>query len=733
MRSKVTIEPGLATPSLTMGDVYYILFRHKWKILLCTLVGILAAGAVLRFFPPAFESEAKLFIRYVISEGKPTGPTGDDATMKSPDQRGETIMEGEVEILGSLDLAKNVAEIIGPEKILSGLAGSHDVDRAAMTVKNGLKIDVPPSSSVIRIVFKHHDPAIVQPVLSEVIEQYRKKHLEIHSAVGILGDVMTRETDQLRTSLAQTEDDLRKAKSAAGIISLEGAKRNYADQIDLLQREIFAAQDDVAERSAEPPDIPAPSVTATPSVAAAADIPAAAAEKYREIVSRLDVLRRNEQDLLNQFTEQSSRVVDVRALISDAEGQRQKLVDQYPGLVRVAVAAANGAPPTAPTRPGYVVPLVALQSKVNMLVSQLAEVRTEAANLEKVETSIDELQRRKDLEEEKYKFYSASLEQARINEALGNGRVSNISQIQTPSPPIRDTSKFVKILGGIAFSGLAFGLAWAFSIEMIFDRSIRRPVDIERTIGLPLFLSIPRLRKKLLRAPKKWSALPAINAPATESKTAAPNETNVLQVFHETLRDRLIGYFESINLTHKPKLIAVTGLGKGSGVTTTAAGLARSLSETGESNVLLVDMTAGQGSAHQFYKGKPTELEEIFSTRDRAQVQEKLFVVSEEPGTDRLSRILPQRFTTLVPKLKASDFDYIIFDMPPVSQLSVTPRLAGFMDMVMFVVESEKTDRDVVKRATDLLEASNAHVGIVLNKTRSYVPTSVHQEHLLNS
>ena len=46
-----------------------------------------------------------------------------------------------------------------------------------------------------------------------------------------------------------------------------------------------------------------------------------------------------------------------------------------------------------------------------------------------------------------------------------------------------------------------------------------------------------------------------------------------------------------------------------------------------------------------------------------------------------------------MPKFKASDYDYIIFDMPHVSQTSVTPRLAGLMDMVLFVIEAEKTRR----------------------------------------
>jgi Mrp family chromosome partitioning ATPase len=266
-------------------------------------------------------------------------------------------------------------------------------------------------------------------------------------------------------------------------------------------------------------------------------------------------------------------------------------------------------------------------------------------------------------------------------------------------------------------------------------------------LGLPLFLSIPALGKKgKLRRPKtsapfdpsiageNGGALPASGTLVKgDAELARVENASLLHTFHETLRDRLISYFESRGLTHKPKLVAVTGLDRGSGVTTTAAGLASCLSETGEGNVLLVDMTAGQGSAQQFYRGKEVcGLEEIFSVRDSAQVQDKLYVVSEEPGRDRLSRILPQRFSKLVPQLKASNFDYIIFDMPAVSQISITPRLAGFMDMVLLVVESEKTDQELVRRATALLAQSKAHVGAVLNKSKNYVPKRLHQDYLGN-
>ena len=192
-------------------------------------------------------------------------------------------------------------------------------------------------------------------------------------------------------------------------------------------------------------------------------------------------------------------------------------------------------------------------------------------------------------------------------------------------------------------------------------------------------------------------------------------------------------YFESINLTRKPKLVAVTSTHKGAGVSTIASGLASSLSETGDGRVLLVDMNLENGAAQQFFRGKPScKLDDALESekRNNALVQENLYVVIEDIISDRLPRALPKRFASLVPKLKASDYDYIIFDMPPVSPTSVTSRLAGFMDTVMLVIESEKTDQQVVQQANALLAQSKASVTVVLNKTRQYIPSRLHRDFL---
>jgi len=90
------LPPPPPASGLQLADIYFTLFRHKWKIIICSLLGFVAAFAAFKLQPPPYQSEAKLFIRYVITEGRPMAPVRDDSVTKSPDQRGETIISSEV-------------------------------------------------------------------------------------------------------------------------------------------------------------------------------------------------------------------------------------------------------------------------------------------------------------------------------------------------------------------------------------------------------------------------------------------------------------------------------------------------------------------------------------------------------------------------------------------------------------------------------------------------------------
>jgi Mrp family chromosome partitioning ATPase len=451
----------------------------------------------------------------------------------------------------------------------------------------------------------------------------------------------------------------------------------------------------------------------------------------------------------------------LEAQIADAEKQKQRLEKENPGLLAGKLEETRPlGPGAAPRELGprleYITQAAkvpALESRIRTLTNQLNAVHAQAVAMSDAEGAISDLELTRQMQETQYTYFQRALDELRADEQLGVVRNSNVIPIQTPSPPFLDKVKLLKVALVVLIGGLGCAFGLAFLSEFYLDQSLKRPSEVEARLRLPVFVAIPRLRLNRKGGRRELEAGPApllpeqtpsaadTSPPAPDAGSAAPgtphstavalwNPHYAMRPFEDALRDRLITYFDLRNMTHKPKLVALTSCGEGSGVTTIATGLAASMSETGEGSVLLVDMNE-DGSMHEFYRGNPScGLEDALELekRDTAMVRDNLYVVKEHGDGTKAPRSLPKHFQHLVPKLKASDYDYVIFDLPPISQVSVTSKLARFMDINLIVVEAEHTDREVVRRASAYLAETGASVGVVLNKRRSYGPRRLQQD-----
>ncbi|HEV2453284.1 MAG TPA: hypothetical protein VGY98_03430, partial [Verrucomicrobiae bacterium] len=560
-------------------------------------------------------------------------------------------------------------------------------------------------------------------------------------------DFLMENMGRLRSQILRTENELRSAKTSAGFVSAEQAEHFYGEQIAKIRAELYQ---DGAELKPGPAETNA-------LLPAKAEISAGQLEDFQEVCTRLQFTRQLEYTYLTQdgYTEGNTLVKAARARIDELTKRKRNLEEEFPALASVTFPPPDVSSPTSSSL-AIVPPAIPLPTEINVLKRQLVQIQNDAAGVDDAESRISDLQLEKQVEDRNYQSYAASLEEARINETLGAGGLSNISLIQAPSPLFKDSSEKYKVMRMMIAAGIISGILLAFLIEFYFDTSVKRAVEVESRLKIPLFLSIPDVSQN----PDRYLAVAGAaerkridNHSSNDANGNSENGNGViasgangnggmrnnssgtggfLNPFCDTLRDRLTAYFETINLTCKPKLVAVTGTDRGSGVSTIAAGLAASLSETGNGRVLLVDMNRERGAAQQFFRGETDcQLDDAlaYEKRDTALVQENLYVVTEG-AAENLKRILPSRFALLMPKLKASDYDYIIFDMPPVSQTSVTPRLARLMDMTLLVILSEKTDRYVVQEANALLTSAQATVGAVLNKTRRYLPDLLHRKSL---
>ena len=728
---------------MTLEDVYFTLFRHKWLLLAFVCLGVVAAAVVPIVRPPSYVSWAKLMVLYV-AQAKNVDPAGADAIIKSTDTGAQGVISSEVEILKSADVALAVAAMVGPEKILAKRGGGTNLTAAAGVVLSGIEVENPKGTDVLTVSFRHRDKTVVEPVLKALIDTYMRKHREVWLGGSEMSDYYNQQSEELRTNLARTEEDLRKIKAEANVMSVDATKRAYEESLLEWQQKLLVAKGELAERMAmldNPGAAAGTGVTSTNE----APVPLDKIDEYSGIISDLDAAKKHEHELRAKgFKDAYPLVLTVKAQIQDLKRQKSGLEGSFPALARLGGSLSlGGTNSLGADMAGDLAGIRRLTARATYIGTVISNIQAQASQVLELEPKIRQLERQRELEETNYQSLAGLVHEALMGKDLGAGKV-NMRLLQKPTPPSLDSKKLRKLVLGAFGACIAGGLGLAFLLDFILNRTIRRSADVERYLRLPVLLTIPdtawtgrfRLPKLLrwLTGKFKPSGPAAGNGSGHQEMSLAPwNPGHHLQTYAEGLRERLMTYFEVHNLNlKKPKLVAVTGCGEGSGVSTLAGGLAAALSKTGNGNVLLVDMNKGQGVAHAFCKGEPGRaLSDALGsdTRSESQVQENLYLARMDEGNgDQAARMLPTRFNHLVPQLKASDYDYIIFDMPPVTQTSATPRLASYMDITLLVLESEKTGQQLATRASALMRESRANVAAVLNKYRPHVPTQLSQE-----
>src|SRR5882757_5284672 len=648
-----------------LSDILFALFKRKRTIILCAVVGIIAAAAFYLFYPPVYESQAKMLVRYVL-ERSAVDPIEAEKAAAASSNYTDRVIDAEIEILTSWDLAVQVAETIGPKRLLPPATDlltkvAHAIGlkppsaaateaEAASAVSLGLKVISTKGSNIIFVSYKNHDPQMATLVLQELLSRYFVKHLEVHRSAGAF-DFVTQQTDQVRARLSQTEDALKSLRAKTGIASLKEGSVALTAEAAKTQDQLNAAEADLAEQQA----------------------------------------------LVNQIVDKKEK-----------KGWRTK------------PASSDKNPQSAKAR------VAGTQAKVETLKSRLRDVQQRTKQLSELGPQIEDLERKREMDETNFKYFAASLEKARIDEALDPTKIPNISAVQRPSPSSFETKKRDKVLMALAGGGIAFGIALALLKGLILNQTVSRPLQLETRLHIPLMLSIPYANGRF-SLPRNGSPANsgALTTERRHPKLAPWEAGHFIRPYCDAIRDRLGLYFELNHLTHKPKLVGVNGMSEDGGTSTLAAGLAASLSETNDGKVLLVDVNLGPEEVHPFFKGKPAyPLNKALKPSDSiASAAGNLYLATVgSPNTGGPAQLGLKKFFDMMPNMKASDFDYIIFDMPPLDQTSPTWGMAAFMDKLLVVVEAEKNSRDVIKRSYGKLIAERNNVAVVVNKTRSYVP-----------
>jgi uncharacterized protein involved in exopolysaccharide biosynthesis len=208
--------------------------QTKFRLAFIGTCAVVFVGVLM--MPKKYESEAKLFVR-VGRESvtlDPTATTTTGQTISYYDSR-ESEINSVLDVLQSRIITERVVDHIGPEEILNG--GSNR-EQAIRTLTKTVFVSHAKKSSVISIACRARSPELAQHIVDTFVSVFNEEHLRVNRTEGS-HQFFADQADALQKQLIEARKQLADAKSAVGLVSLEGQRKLLQDQIAVTQQQLY--------------------------------------------------------------------------------------------------------------------------------------------------------------------------------------------------------------------------------------------------------------------------------------------------------------------------------------------------------------------------------------------------------------------------------------------------------------------------------------------------------------
>lgn len=259
------------------------------------------------------------------------------------------------------------------------------------------------------------------------------------------------------------------------------------------------------------------------------------------------------------------------------------------------------------------------------------------------------------------------------------------------------------ILAGMI--GLIVAIGFIVGLEYL-DDTIKSPDEAVDAVGAPLLAAIIK-QAKVAHPSQRLMTRHEPRSPAAES--------------FRTLRTNL--QFSSIDA--KTRTLIITSAQPEEGKSTVIANLAWTLSQAGQ-RVILIDADLRKPMMHRIFElSNEYGLTNLLTNSDDAAVAQQaiievaphLWVVPSGPQPPNPSELLSSKRMEMLIWLFQQDYDWVLFDTPPVLTVTDPLALAPRTDGVLLVAEGKRTRRDMLIKSRSALETVGAKIlGIAVNK-----------------
>jgi succinoglycan biosynthesis transport protein ExoP len=503
---------------VSVRDLLYVVFRHKWKIVIVALLVIFGVALYTYVVPEKYTSEARILVK-VGRESMAVDPTIAGPTMGMLVNR-DAEVRSEVAILESRELIEEVVKGLGeqyftmkPDEVgTGGIKGAlrtvrravrggvenvlyaldlktrlDEHDAAVQHALDSLTVEVERNANTILVTYDAPGAEAAQKTLDGIITLYLQKHIDVYSSLAG-PEFFEQRAAELRQALADAEAELEAFRTQNGIVDIASQKDAILERINSLMmdgRNLRAERDGAAARVAV-----LESAMKGRNRTHEAEVRITNASPVRDNLKQvLADLRRQEAEMASLYPDTHRPLVTLREQIGRMEGSiNAEPESRYERVTAVDTVYQDLTVSLAQER----AQLEAAKAAYESLEGSLEEAQEELARLAANETELARLQRQVDTAATEYTAYRDNVQRSRINEALETAQVSNLSVVQRPTRPVEPSypNKPMNIGLGILL-GIFAGLCLAFLLDYL-DDSLNTTDRAERRLGVPVLAALSK-------------------------------------------------------------------------------------------------------------------------------------------------------------------------------------------------------------------------------------------------
>lgn len=681
---------------------YWLIIKRRWIFIVAAMFGSVGLSwFVILQQKPQYQADGLLLFKSdrISSLTKAAEKIGDlESLMRegNPLDTQAVIIQSEPilqEVIDNLKLKDDDGEPLEPESL-------------------EIKVEPIVGTDIIKVSYTSEKPRTAAAIVNQVMRSYVDNNIESNRAqVVAAGRFLKQQVPLSKVELERATQALLRFKNQNQVIQLTEEATAAIQNISRLDEQINQAQASLADISAQELGVAsklnfstneAVEITSLNQISGVQEV----LNELQKVQTQLAAERANYTPAHPMIRELASKEVALQSLLQQRKNEASGILQNIP----------NSRLQIGEMKQSLVNRLVRLQTEKDGLQKKIATLNNIKDNYQRklavlpgLEKKQQDLQQRLSVAQTDYENLITRQQEIELAEkqTIGNSRIIQSARIPNKTVLSKMT---ILLAGGGVFVGLLLGIVAAFTVDLI-DRSLKTVKEVETFFGYTLIGLIPKFETNS----KSSESSPNIDKISSRIIVASSPRTMIHEAY-QMLRANLKF------ISHKEvRTIVVTSSVAGEGKSEVSANLAAILAESGK-RVLLVDADMRQPRQHHLWAlinggGLSNVIvgQDEFS-RCHHQLTKYLSVLSAGVQPPSPSALIDSgRMNTLIQNL-LPNYDYIIFDTPPLAGTPDAAVLGKMVDGVLLVARPRVVDSGSATAAKSLLERSEANIlGIIAN------------------